>query len=410
MTLGKGNSATTARKARPRSSKSNRAEVDRILGTKRDRVRYFKSLEDIPELSEDERDELEPVARIYPFRSNDYYLSLIDWDDPNDPIKRIVIPCLDELDNGGTLDPSNEKSNYVAKGVQHKYSPTALFLVSKVCGGICRFCFRKRLFAASRKEASLDISEGLEYIAQHDEIDNVLLSGGDPLILSTRRLERILTSFRRIPHVKTIRIGTKMPAHNPYRIIRDPMLLRVLSEHSNPQRRIYIMTQFNHPRELTPQAVRAIALLQDSGVLLANQTPLIRGVNDDPDVISDLFNRLSHSGVAPYYLFQCRPTRGNRCFSVPMEEGYGIFEEAKRTMSGLAKRARYVMSHTTGKVEILGLDEDSIYLKYHQARDPEDVGGFFSAPRAEDALWLDDLELEELGTSDEVQQLAEMES
>jgi len=186
-------------------------------------------------------------------------------------------------------------------------------------------------------------------------------------------------------------------------------LLRVLSEHSNPQRRIYIMTQFNHPRELTPQAVRAIAMLQESGVLLANQTPLIRGVNDDPDVISDLFNRLSHSGVAPYYLFQCRPTRGNRCFSVPMEEGYGIFEEAKKTMSGLAKRARYVMSHTSGKVEIVGMDEDSIYLKYHQARDPEDIGGFFSAPRAEDALWLHDLELEELGTSDEVQQLAEME-
>ncbi|MFQ6107665.1 MAG: KamA family radical SAM protein [Thermoplasmata archaeon] len=381
-----------------------------MLGPDRGRVRYFKSLEDVPGLSEDERDELEPVSRTYPFRSNDYYLGLIDWDDPNDPIKRIVIPCIDELDDGGPLDPSEEKSNYVAKGVQHKYSPTALFLVSRVCSGICRFCFRKRLFKASRKEASLDISEGLEYVSQQDEIDNVLLSGGDPLILSTKRLERILTSFRRIPHVKTIRIGTKMPAYNPYRITEDPRLLRVLSEHSNPRKRIYIITHFNHPRELTHQAVRAIALLQGSGVLLANQTPLIQGVNDDPDTISELFNRLSYHGVTPYYLFQCRPTRGNRCFSVPITKGYGIFEEAKKTMSGLAKRARYVMSHTSGKVEILGLDEDSIYLKYHQARDPEDIGRFFSAPRAEDTLWLDDLELEDVDTSDEMHDFAEIES
>ena len=170
------------------------------------------------------------------------------------------------------------------------------------------------------------------------------------------------------------------------------------------------MTQFNHPRELTPQALRAIALLQGSGVLLANQTPLIRGVNDDADVISELFNRLSYSGITPYYLFQCRPTRGNRCFSVPLEEGYGIFEDAKKTMSGLAKRARYVMSHTSGKVEVLGLDEDSIYLKYHQARDPEDMGRFFSAPRAAEALWLDSLELEDLGTFHEVCDFAEIES
>jgi len=374
------------------------------------RVRYLKSLKDVPELSRDEAEELEPVTRIYPFRSNDYYLNLIDWDDPDDPIKRIVIPCADELDDAGTLDPSNEKSNYVAKGVQHKYSPTALFLVSKVCGGVCRFCFRKRLFAASRKEASMDISEGLDYLAEHEEIDNVLLSGGDPLILSTRRLEQILTRLRSIPHLRTIRIGTKMPAYNPYRIIKDPELLRVLSECSERDGRIYIMTHFNHPRELTPQALEAIALLHGSGVILANQTPLIRGVNDDPGVISELLNRLSHSGVTPYYLFQCRPTRGNGCFSVPLEEGYQILEEAKRTMSGLAKRVRYVMSHATGKFEIVGLDDDSIYLKYHQARDPDDIGRFFSAPRANDAVWLDDLELEDLEASAEMYDLAEIES
>ncbi len=372
-----------------------------MKGTETKRVRYFKHLERIQGLSEEEREELRNVVEEYPFRANDYYLGLIDWNNPRDPIRRIVMPCSDELDGGGLYDASNEKANYVAKGVQHKYTPTALFLVSNMCAGLCRFCFRKRLFKHLRDEVVVDISDGVEYIKQHDEIDNVLLTGGDPLVLSTRRLDSILTEMRKIPHVKVIRIGSKMPAYNPYRILNDPELVDVLSRHSYPDRRVYIMTHFDHPRELTPQSIRALNLLRNAGIALSNQTPLIRGINDDPDMLADLFNKLTYVGVPPYYLFQCRPTVGNRCFSVPLEDGYHVFEEAKASMSGLAKRARYVMSHASGKVEIVGIDSEFIHFRYHQAREEENLGAFLSLPRNEEARWLDDFEVDELSTLDE---------
>lgn len=372
-----------------------------MRGTENKRVRYIKHLERVERLSEEERNELRAVVEEYPFRTNDYYLGLIDWDDPRDPIRRIAIPSREELEDGGLCDPSDEKRNYVAKGVQHKYMPTALCLISNMCAGFCRFCFRKRLFKCLEKEATLDISDGVEYIKQHEEIDNVLLTGGDPLILSTKRLDRILTEMRRMPHVKVIRIGSKMPAYNPYRILNDPELVDVLSEHSFPDKRVYLMTHFNHPKELTPQSIKALNVLRESGIALSNQTPLLRGVNDDPDVLAALFNQLTYIGVPPYYLFQCRPTIGNRCFSVPLEEGYHIFEEAKVSMSGLAKRAKYVMSHASGKVEIVGIDNELIHFKYHQAREEENLGAFFSMPRNEEARWLDDFDVDELNTLEE---------
>ncbi|MFQ6061524.1 MAG: KamA family radical SAM protein [Thermoplasmata archaeon] len=364
--------------------------------SERVRVKYIKSLKKIQEMPEEEREELEQVTERFPFRSNDYYLGLINWEDKSDPIRRIVIPCLEELAEGGTFDPSDERRNYVAKGVQHKYTPTALFLVSDMCGGFCRFCFRKRLFKHLEEETSLEISDGLEYIRQHEEIDNVLLTGGDPLILGTRRLDHILTQIRRIPHIRVIRIGTKMLSYNPYRVLNDPELVKVLSKHTLPEKRIYLITHFNHPRELTSEAIRTVNILSGVHVLFSNQTPIIRGVNDDPRILAELFNRLSYVGIPPYYLFQCRPTIGNRCYSVPIEEGYHIFEEAKKMMSGLSKRARYVMSHASGKVEVVGIDDELIHFRYHQARDEENIGAFFSLPRDSEARWLDDFESEEL--------------
>lgn len=395
-------------RTRPRITRcSGKGEVERMNEAKTKRVRYIKSLKKVPGLSDEEVEELEQVTKEYAFRSNDYYLGLIDWKNKNDPIRRIVIPCLEELTDGGNFDPSAERTNYVAKGVQHKYVPTALFLVSDMCGGFCRFCFRKRLFKHLEDETSLDVSDGLEYIKQHEEIDNVLLTGGDPLVLGARRLDHILTEIRKMPHIKMIRIGTKMLAYNPYRVLNDPELVKVLSKHSLPDRKIYLITQFNHPRELTPQAIKAVNMLRDVQVIFSNQTPIIRGVNDNPDVLAELFNRLSYVGVPPYYLFQCRPVIGNRCYTVPLEEGYRIFEEAKKSMSGLAKRARYVMSHATGKVEVVGIDNELIHFRYHQARNEEKIGAFFSLPRDGEARWLDDYDGEELSTLEKTFGLAE---
>ncbi len=362
------------------------------------KVKYFNTLSNVPGLSSEEADELEQVTRQYPFRSNDYYLGLIDWKDKNDPIRRIVIPCLDELQNGGDFDPSNEKRNYVAQGIQHKYRPTALFLVSDICGSFCRYCFRKRLFKHIEKETTLDVSDGLEYIKQHDEINNVLLTGGDPLILSTDRLDHILSEIRRMPHINIIRIGSKMLAFNPYRILTNPDIVNVVSKHSLPRKKIYLMTHFCHPRELTEPAVTAINLFRKANVAFSNQSPLIRGVNDDPDVLAELFNRLSSVGIPPYYLFQCRPSTGNGCYSVPIEEGYRIFEDAKKHMSGLANRAKFVMSHSTGKIEVVGMDSEVVHLKYHAARDKERIGEIITFPRNPEARWLDDYGEHEFST------------
>ena len=164
----------------------------------------------------------------------------------------------------------------------------------------------------------------------------------------------------------------------------------MLRTYSTRERRIYLMTHFDHPRELTDVAVRAIDLVQQAGVVTANQSPLIRGVNSDPPVLANLFNRLSYIGVAPYYLFQCRPTAGNFAYAIPIEEGFQIFEQGRMNCSGLAKRARYVMSHSTGKVEVVGLTDQHVFMRYHRSADPENKARFLVLLRNPEAYWWDD--------------------
>lgn len=356
------------------------------------RSRYLNSLNQIPQLAPSEREILESVTDIFVFRSNEYYQSLINWEDPNDPIRRIIMPDqLEEMD-WGELDVSNEDVYTTAPGCQHKYRDTALLLCNDVCGGYCRFCFRKRLFMDDNDETVRDISEGLAYIQQHHEITNVLLTGGDPLIMSTNKLEDIIRRVREIEHVQVIRLGSKIPAFNPYRIVNDPSLIEMLSKYSRDDKKIYMMAHFNHPRELTPVAIKGLNLLQKAGVVTVNQTPLIRGVNDHPSVLSRLFSKLSFIGVPPYYVFQCRPTAGNFTFSTPIEKSIEIFDRARKHCSGLAKRARLTMSHHTGKIEILGKDEEFIYFKYHRASHPKNLERFFSCRLNPNAYWLDDYE------------------
>jgi KamA family protein len=274
--------------------------------------------------------------------------------------------------------------------LEHKYRPTALFIVNNVCGGICRYCFRKRIFLKERSESLRDLSGAVEYIKKHRGITNVLLTGGDPLTSSTRRLEEIISQLAKIDHVRIIRIGSKIPAFNPYRIVDDPVLLELIDKYSNGNKKIYVMTHFNHPRELTDVAVQAITLLYKAGAVLCNQTPIRRGVNDDPLVLQELLKKLSFLGIPPYYIFQCRPSKGNKAYSVTVEEGYDIFEKAKRGVAGLAKRARYVMSHSTGKIEVMGKDSEYIYFRYHLAARSQDMGRFMSFKLNPDAYWFDD--------------------
>ncbi len=360
-------------------------------GTTRKRVKYIRTLDDVQGLTEQEREGLRPVTDEYVFRANEYYLKLIDWDDPHDPIRQLIVPREDELKEWGKLDASNEESVTVARGVQHKYTDTVLLLCNEVCGAYCRYCFRKRLFMDDNDEVTNDISEGIRYITEHPEVTNVLLTGGDPLLMSTRRLRDIFSQLRDIPHVNIIRLGSKIPAFDPYRLLSDDHLLDVFREYSTPEKRIYLMAHFDHPRELTDLAVQGIDAAIASGVICVNQCPMIKGINDDPDVLAEMYSKLSYIGCTPYYLFQGRPTAGNEPYEVPLVRGWRIFQEALARGSGLARRVRYCMSHESGKVEILAIDDRFIYSRYHQAKDRANLGRFMIHQRDDDAFWLDHL-------------------
>src|SRR5262249_35360432 len=175
----------------------------------------------------------------------------------------------------------------------------------------------------------------------HPEITNVLLTGGDPLILSAKKLGPIIEQIRSISHVKIIRIGTKMPAFEPQRLLRDDSLFDLIRTYSTGEKKMYIMAHFTHPRELTPESLACIDAIQQAGAIIVNQTPLIAGINDHPEVLAELLSRLSYSGVTPYYVFQCRPTLGNRSYVVPLETACQIFYQAQTLCSRLAKRARF---------------------------------------------------------------------
>ncbi|HEX5601389.1 MAG TPA: KamA family radical SAM protein [Pyrinomonadaceae bacterium] len=354
------------------------------------RPRYVNKLDQVSGISEADREQLKPVAEKFAFRTNEYYQSLINWDDPEDPIRRIVMPDVQELEEFGKMDASDEYCYTVLKGLEHKYADTALLLVNNVCGAYCRFCFRKRLFVEGNDETTNDVTAAVEYIRQHSEINNVLLSGGDPLIMSTGKLEKIIRPLREIDHVRIIRIGTKMPAFDPYRVLNDPSLLELISTYSRVDRKIFIMAHFNHPRELTEVALEGLRQLQRAGAITVNQSPLIHGVNDKAEIIAELFSKLSYNGVVPYYVFLCRPTLGNEPYVVPVERAWEIFEEARRRLAGLAKQAKLCMSHKTGKIEVVGRMGTKMIFRYHRAPNPLDCGRMMIFESNPKAGWLED--------------------
>lgn len=352
--------------------------------------KYITNIDRITQIPEEERKKLKEITNKYVFRVNDYYLNLIDWNDPNDPIRKLVIPSEGELQEYGRWDASDEDTNYVVPGCQHKYTTTALLIVSEVCGAYCRYCFRKRLFRNDVKEAMSDVNPGLEYIAKTPEINNVLLTGGDSLILATAKIREIVKRLREIEHVKIIRFGSKLPVFNPMRIYEDEELLDVFRQYSSPEKRIYVMAHVNHPREITEEARRAFQALHDAGVIVVNQTPVLKGINDDPEVLGELLDKLSWAGVTPYYFFVNRPVAGNKDFVLTLEEVYNIVEQAKARTSGLGKRVRLSMSHTAGKIEILAIENGKAYLKFHQSREGK-YGQFMVLDCPKDAAWFDDL-------------------
>jgi len=356
-------------------------------------VTTIEQLEKYTEISPQEKRRLRKVVERHPMNVSRYYLSLIDWNDPDDPIRKMALPDADELILSGSYDTSGERESTRMPGLQHKYSQTALILSTNKCATYCRYCFRKRLVGLSQDEVLDRFMDAIKYIRNHKEINNVLVSGGDPFMLSTKVIGKFLNRLSAIDHLDFIRFGTRVPVTFPDRISHDEKLLDLLGRFSQPERRIYVVTQFNHPNEISPQSIDAVSSLLNTGIVINNQTVLLKGVNDKPEALAKLQNKLVGIGVNPYYVFQCRPVkRVKHQFQVPLYKGYEIVEGAKKMLNGHSKRFKYMMAHKSGKIEIVGMMGDDMYFKYHQARNLRDSSKFFKRKLNKTAGWLDDLQ------------------
>lgn len=355
-------------------------------------VRDVRELPFFPRLAEDEQKKLCNVSAHFPMSVTSYYLSLMDVMDENDPLRKMAIPSLSEASPSGSFDTSGEADNTVLDGLQHKYDQTAMVLSSNQCAMYCRHCFRKRIVGLTNDEIAQRFYKICDYVRAHEEISNVLVSGGDALLNSNERLDHVLTLLTDIPHLDLIRIASRVPVVFPSRILKDEALLRLLAKHTG-KKQLVLVTHFNHPRELAPQAEEAVRRIRHLGIPVKNQTVLLRGVNDDPYVLGTLMRRLVRVGVDPYYIFQCRPVRGVKSqFQVPLLKGADIVEQARAMQNGLGKTFRYCMSHVTGKLEILGtVRPGEILLKYHEAEDPANLGRLFTRHIAPGQSWLEDL-------------------
>lgn len=333
---------------------------------------------------------LKKSAEIFPMLVTGYYLSLINKNDPEDPIKKMCIPSAGELSTKGVLFSGGEDKNTRQRGIQHKYGPTALTLSTSRCAAYCRFCFRRR-FVGSTEDEVVDSCEAVrDYVLANKNVDNVLISGGDSFVNENSTLRTYLELLSPLEQLDFIRFGTRTPVVCPKRIYNDSELIELLTEFCK-KKQIYIITHFNHPNEITDESKKAISALLSTGACIKNQTVLMRGINDKPEILASLCKKLSACGVVPYYIFQCRPIRGvTTTFSVPIAEGYEIVQQARKVLNGPAKQFRYAMSHYTGKIEIIGKDENGrIILQYHQAKNPEDTGKIFMPELAKDQTWLD---------------------
>jgi lysine 2,3-aminomutase len=268
-----------------------------------------------------------------PIRITPYYLGLCDPNDPACPIRLQCVPRAEEaLEIPGDLaDPLGEVAHEVAPNLVQRYPDRALLLATDRCGVYCRFCTRSRMVGDGGGAASLErLEPAFAYLEQHPEVRDVIVSGGDPLTMATDRLARLVARVRAVPSVETIRLATRAPVTLPSRVTEE--LVRAL----RPHHPIWVMTHFNHPKELTAQAEAACARWVDGGFPVMNQTVLLRGVNDDAEVLAALFRGLVRWRVRPYYLLQMDPVRGTGHLRTPLAQGVAIMEQLQGRLTGIA--------------------------------------------------------------------------
>ncbi len=284
----------------------------------------------IPLTAEEEQSARECVGK-FRMAITPYYLSLIDPNEPLDPIKRQSVPTAAELQpcDADIEDPLHEDSDSPVPGLTHRYPDRVLFLITDQCSMYCRHCTRRRFAGQHDHDVSLDrVNKGIEYIRNTPSVRDVLLSGGDALLVSNKRLEYILSELRKIPHVEIIRIGTRTPVVCPQRI--TPELCEIIKKY-HP---VWLNTHFNHPHEVTAESSKACQMLADSGVPLGNQSVLLRGVNDSVYTMKKLVHELVKIRVRPYYVYQCDLSKGLVDFRTTISKGIDIMEGLRGHTSG----------------------------------------------------------------------------
>jgi lysine 2,3-aminomutase len=299
----------------------------------RNRITSLEQLIQLIPLSVEEQAQIRTVIKRYPLSITPYYLSLINPEDPDDPIRKQAVPCIQEITMSsiGLEDPLAEKEDSVVPGLVHRYPDRALMVLTDICPMLCRHCTRKREWrhgAWTRTDDQIEAMLG--YLRQHKEVRDVILSGGDPLTLSTSHLESIIVKIRAIKHIEIIRIGSRFPVVLPQRI--DAELCNMLSKYGP----IWLNTHFNHPREVTPEAAAACDRLLRAGVPVNNQTVLLRGINDSVEIQTKLSHALLKAKVRPYYLFQCDEVQGTEHLRTSVNVGIKIIEGMRGYTSGLA--------------------------------------------------------------------------
>ena len=298
----------------------------------RNRLHSLGELASLLELRSRKLNSFKKLFDIYRFSVTPYYLSLINWGNPNDPIFRQCIPDLAEIEYSetGLEDPLEEEEDSQAPGLVHRYPDRVLAVVTNLCSMYCRHCTRKRLWREQEAEKGYqDLKRMIDYVTATPKIREVIVSGGDPLTMNMDKLDWFLGALKSIPHVEVLRIGTRVPVVMPMRITDE--LCAMLRRH----RPLWLNTQFNHPNEVTPSAAAACDRLLSAGIPVSNQTVLLRGVNDSLEVMKDLCHALQRIMVRPYYLFQCDPVKGAEHFRTSVWTGGNIIEGMRGHTGGL---------------------------------------------------------------------------
>lgn len=300
--------------------------------------KFISSLKEASEiLGIDLNENLYRIEKEYPFLISEYYLDLIDRKNIlNDPLFRQAFPSVEEInstDKTMTDDPQCERDFVPVSKLVHRYKDRALILATNRCSTFCRFCFRKRHWKNEVKKEDIstkELNRILSYLKETKSLEEIIISGGDPLMLSDAKLKLILDSIYAIPHIKTIRLASRIPVTFPERITYK--FVKLLSKYNN----LWLITHFNHPNELTKNSLEACRKITSSGIPILNQTVLLKGVNDSSEILRELFRKLTANRIKPYYLFHVDPVKGVTHFATGIEEGLEIMRYFRKNLSTLA--------------------------------------------------------------------------